>query len=388
MNKLLLTLLLALSLCLQSFSQCASQTILPDSAFAGKTLLTSGSCSTYHLNKPLVTGVGYTFHVVLNGYAGGSCGSNPPSASVVCQVYLGYDSCDMTGQLLTITNGGFPFPDTLNRYNLSVHPSQSFTYISVVYSFNAGQGWVGCPSALIVYSFKLISSAEPLAVSVQLNNNSCAVDSNGKATAHATGYPPFTYHWNNGQTDSVLIHAPVGTYQVTVRDSTGCLVNDTIAIGTQTPPSATISLLPNDTLKTSLSSSYQWYLNGSAITGATSQYYVAQQNGNYDVVIIDSTGCTSSASSPIYIGNLTGIDEINGTGVRLYPNPATNSVTIFSDNSSTILKLCDLTGRELISKEISGKMNNFDISLFANGVYIIKILQGEKQFCQKLIINK
>jgi Zn-dependent metalloprotease len=46
--------------------------------------------------------------------------------------------------------------------------------------------------------------------------------------------------------------------------------------------------------------SYQWNLNGSAISGATSQVYNASASGNYNV-IVNITGCTSGSSVPVQV---------------------------------------------------------------------------------------
>jgi gliding motility-associated-like protein len=50
------------------------------------------------------------------------------------------------------------------------------------------------------------------------------------------------------------------------------------------------------TLKSSAASSYQWYKNGSPISGATTDTYVAKTEGDYTVVITNSNGCASAPS--------------------------------------------------------------------------------------------
>jgi hypothetical protein len=55
-------------------------------------------------------------------------------------------------------------------------------------------------------------------------------------------------------------------------------------------------------LTSSANAGNQWYLNGSIITGATSQTYTIAQNGTYTVIVSDN-GCTSPTSSPLAVTN-------------------------------------------------------------------------------------
>jgi hypothetical protein len=57
----------------------------------------------------------------------------------------------------------------------------------------------------------------------------------------------------------------------------------------------------NDTLTSSSSAAYQWYLNGVLISGATGQQYIISQPGTYTVETTHSTGCIAT-SIPFVIG--------------------------------------------------------------------------------------
>jgi hypothetical protein len=77
--------------------------------------------------------------------------------------------------------------------------------------------------------------------------------------------------------------------------------------------------------------------------------------------------------------------------VKIYPNPTKGILKIeifnYKDESSTSLKLFDLSGVELISLN---KLNpNFDLnlSLKNNGVYILKIMIDDLMFNWKIIKN-
>jgi hypothetical protein len=57
----------------------------------------------------------------------------------------------------------------------------------------------------------------------ELHPASSPTASDGSIIVHAhSGFPPYTYLWNNGITDSVNANLPPGLYSVTVTDATGC----------------------------------------------------------------------------------------------------------------------------------------------------------------------
>src|SRR5690606_4733136 len=71
-------------------------------------------------------------------------------------------------------------------------------------------------------------------------------------------------------------------------------------------------------------SSYQWMLNGSIIDGATDRTHDVRQNGDYQVIVTDSFGCTDT--SDVYVvDNYTSINAPSIAGqITVYPNPAVN----------------------------------------------------------------
>ena len=394
-------------ICLEASSQCASQTVIQNPNFQGSGndtfpphpwigcnggmyanyTVSSGNVVisstnnpnasfygdgsiTQLLNMPLVIGIEYIGTINLSNI-GGICS---------CEIYGGYSACDETGQLLWNSTNSM----TSGSNTFTFHAGGYYTYITIVNHFNPQ--WGGSGGQFTVTSFTLNSSATPLVVTVQLNNNACSGGANGgDATAHATGYSPFTYAWSNGQTDSVLHNAGSGIYEVTVTDSHGCINNDSIDVGQMQPLTSTISVL-GDTLISQPASTYQWYLNGHIITGATNQDYVPTQNGNYYDIITNSYGCASPQSNIIYISNATGIESISDNRIYLFPNPATNTITIQTQSVSSFI-IYDLAGREIISAKLKGGENNFSVSQLSKGIYLVRITQGENTYCQKVVIK-
>jgi len=69
----------------------------------------------------------------------------------------------------------------------------------------------------------------------------------------------------------------------------------------------------NITLTSSIASGNQWYLNGVAINGATSQTYVATVSGSYTVKVTSDTCTTTSA--PVSIGIIAGDPTVFGNNI-------------------------------------------------------------------------
>ncbi|OFY82268.1 MAG: hypothetical protein A3F72_09565 [Bacteroidetes bacterium RIFCSPLOWO2_12_FULL_35_15] len=144
------------------------------------------------------------------------------------------------------------------------------------------------------------------------------------------------------------------------------------------PPPAIPSIsLAGNTLSATSATTYQWYLNGSLIAGATSQDYNATQTGIYIVRITDSNGCVYEYSPGFnFTFSATGINENSVSDIIIYPNPTSGIITI--ESSSRIgtnyeVLVFDAVGK-LVVKEINA--STIDLSSFENGIYIIK-LTGE-----------
>src|SRR5207245_1830277 len=120
---------------------------------------------------------------------------------------------------------------------------------------------------------------------------------------HSTGNPT-TWKWlfpggtpafSNQQNPDSVCYYTAGTYPVTLivgnaAGSDTLTVSPMIIVG-NTPPSPVVSVVGGDTLISSHAVSYQWFLNGNAIGGATDSFYVSKQWGTYAVMITDSNGC-------------------------------------------------------------------------------------------------
>ena len=73
-------------------------------------------------------------------------------------------------------------------------------------------------------------------------------------------------------------------------------------------------------------------------------------------------------------------DEINGTvnNVFVYPNPATNNISITSSIGAAIIRITDITGRLIGDYSMANNEANIQTSTFAAGIYIYSVLDQKK----------
>jgi len=92
--------------------------------------------------------------------------------------------------------------------------------------------------------------------------------------------------------------------------------------------------------------------------------------------------------------NCKATNDISTKSIRVYPNPANQQVSIALNDKvvkSGILKIRDLTGKEVYKIVIEENQQRFDLNVehIDNGVYLISIENGinSKHPIRKLVIN-
>jgi hypothetical protein len=175
-----------------------------------------------------------------------------------------------------------------------------------------------------------------------------------------------------------------GTYSLNLSDGTCPAKAADVVVTVNSFPLAVITVTGGVNLSTGVFSAYQWYRNGSAIAGATSQNYTATHDGFYAVVVADALGCTAT-SSVQRISSLD-INQVHNGGdlVTFYPNPSDGMVMVDAD-VPTDLMVMSIDGKELLSAKAAKRI---DIASLAQGIYLIKIINhstGQLISLQKII---
>ncbi len=147
--------------------------------------------------------------------------------------------------------------------------------------------------------------------------------------------------------------------------------------------SSPILIRVGDTLKTTISYiSYQWFLNGTPIAGATNSTYIVMANGLYTLSVRDSNNCkgTSVADSV-----LLGITNLHEQSITIAPNPTAGEVRVIGF-SPTRIQVFDIYSK-LIKEANQTKL--ISISDLPAGVYFFQLIDEQNVciFRDKVIKN-
>lgn len=172
-----------------------------------------------------------------------------------------------------------------------------------------------------------------LIASVNSTNVTCGGFSDGTITISASGgVPPYTYNTVGGSYSSNLINqnnVPSGTFNVTVTDNNGQIVNNSVTITSPSVITANILTIPiscstsnNGGIRVTPSGGSGSYSvtitnpNGveETVSQSSNTFIVSNLSvdGIYGIVIEDSNGCTRSYTTTIYRPNQLTI-SLNGT---------------------------------------------------------------------------
>ena len=226
-------------------------------------------------------------------------------------------------------------------------------------------------------------------------NVRCKGDASGSARVYPTGGTPgYTYSWSATpvQTTQQILNIHAGNYTVTVTDSRGCAVTASApitqpAIGMTATVSSTGTHASNGTATVTVSGglgtlTYLW--SPFPQTTATA---VGLSPGMYTVTVTDSIGCTLIDS--VRVADLTGIKEMDNTALKLYPNPASEHLYISLDGRTQnvmSVTIADISGRIVLTDNVAA--NNMNISSLTDGVYVIRVINGDKSYIRRLVIQR
>lgn len=180
------------------------------------------------------------------------------------------------------------------------------------------------------------------------------------------------YLWSNGATTQEITVDQPGTYTLTVEDAAGCVSpsSDPLTVVINPYPAAIIAV-DGSQLNASAGDSYQWYVNGAAVSGATGPVfdYSVLEFGAYTVAVTDD-GCTTLSDEFVYL--ITG-HETGTSGWRVYPNPVSEYLLIDSPTGEEFsVEVADASGRVVSHARIT-EHEPVPFGDFGHGMYTLVI---------------
>jgi len=117
-------------------------------------------------------------------------------------------------------------------------------------------------------------------------------------------------------------------------------------------------------------------------SGGSSSFTVGQ------LVYTTNSGTTGTVAQgvqqPYEISIIDGVEEANEIALStvVYPNPTTDLLTLKMGNYSVEnlnYALTDINGKLLVLKKIAGAETTIEMKNYANAIYFLKVIQGEKE---------
>lgn len=204
------------------------------------------------------------------------------------------------------------------------------------------------------------------------------------------------YTWNGVPHGSSFLFGPAGsTYGAIVATdtTTGCTDTDTLFFTVNQLPVVDFNYAGSDTFclddgVQSLSGSTPsgGTYSGSGVSG-TSFDPVAAGIGTNTLIYsyTDANSCTNSDSVDLLVLGCAGLDDDLSDQISIYPNPFTSTINIDGLQQNDQIQLYNLQGQILRNWNINLSNSLFNVSDLSSGVYLIKIISGDKSITKRII---
>jgi hypothetical protein len=119
----------------------------------------------------------------------------------------------------------------------------------------------------------------------------------------------------------------------------------------------------------------------SQIQAGTIYFMVSAKDNSGDI--------STSAEESITISPSTDINDINGSLIKIYPNPAKNSIMVeFNDVNVNHLVISNIIGEKVVDLPVIGKKQLVNISRLNSGIYFVSVSGNNFRNTTKIIVNK
>ena len=208
-----------------------------------------------------------------------------------------------------------------------------------------------------------------------------------------------TYEWSTMEFGAEFEVAVAGAYTVIGTDANGCTSTVSIEVTETTINTEVYYVEVGDGFLEAFQgdAEYQWMdcATHEPIEGATQQQFAPEVSGSYACVITlgectDTTECVDFS---------VGVEEWNDDNITLYPNPTTGMVNVqFTMNNIQLgngeIQVLDVHGRLLqvvgISDACGASLQTvqIDLSRYATGVYLVRLVNGGDVITVKNVVKK
>lgn len=201
------------------------------------------------------------------------------------------------------------------------------------------------------------------------------------------------------ESNPTVIYDAAGSYDVTLSvtniygTSTETLVG---AIIVTDAPTASFEGTQNESTVSFISNStgvitYSWDFGDGTTSDEENPTHTYVSNGTYEVILTVSNQCGEVETSTSFIINVSAVTESNFGNMKVYPNPASDYITISLENTlddDIKLSIIDVQGKVVMSELINTKTHTINTANLVNGTYMLRMSSSEASFLKKIVILK
>lgn len=199
------------------------------------------------------------------------------------------------------------------------------------------------------------------------------------ASSVLTGSGAATYTWNPGGLGGSPTVSPVvtTTYTVTGSNGAGCTGTSVVTVTVVNLNPIIVNTGGVLSVLNGPYTTYQWFLNGNPIAGATNPTYTVVQNGTYEVEVT-LNNCTKRSANIILNG--VGFNDVQISPYSISPNPTSDKITI-QGVMPAVVKILNMQGQ--VVKEVRNT-NEVSLANLSDGLYFIKLFDEKG----RLLLNQ
>jgi hypothetical protein len=317
-----------------------------------------------------------------------------------------------------VTYSVFPIPNTITYVwalppNATIASGAGTNSITVNFAANASSGDIvvwgnnNCGDGQNSPPFSVSVTQLPVAAGNITGPDSVCQESTGKVYTVPLIYGASGYNWtlpqgattgSGSNSNSIMVDFSNSAVSgdITVSGSNSCgsgTVSPNFFVTVNPIPPTPVVTNLGTTLQSNAPTGNQWFFEGTLITGATFQNYIATQNGFYwDIVTLH--GCSSDTSNHKLI-LVTGVENHSSPAILVFPVPNDGwfnvSITTASEESFSI-RVYNYLGVNIYegaNVEVTGSLQKvIDLRPVPSGVYTVTFKNSNNTVVKKIIVNK
>jgi hypothetical protein len=245
---------------------------------------------------------------------------------------------------------------------------------------------------------RTLTMTDPPVIVLSANATSTAICSGSASTLAATGSGgtgALTYTWSGGASSATTVVTPTGTtvYTINATDANSCAKSATVSITVNALPSVSLTAATSTACTNSGSIALMGSPAGGTYTGTnvSGTAFTPSGTGTFTPAYSftnTTTGCSNTATTAIVVSLCTGIGDMNGTAgaaISVYPNPGSGVFTIELSARAIVSVSSAIGSQVLVPETLEAGKYSLDLSHEANGIYIVKVTDNNRQSIIRLV---